>query len=238
MDQNLFFRWIWRFNALGIAALLLAVGFAMRGLLPLALDVTTPPDRTSTIETAGQERPKFSLRMYDAIYGTGIIIFSYGDLYESKGGSFSPPRAASTVNYLFYDARSGTSRWLFTSNKQHITSLNFVWDDGSADERSPQPFGGSPILKETRTVGALVIDAWTALGRDGAPSYHVYASRPDGSGLTMLIDGADETTVFTPVDQNTIVIANTRGGRTYATTFSLTNFKKVSETDLTKEVPK
>lgn len=66
----------------------------------------------------------------------------------------------------------------------------------------------------------------------------MYATRPDGSEVTNLLDELDEPGKFTPIDADTIVIANKHSGRAYATTVSLTDFKAIAEVDLTKDLPK
>jgi hypothetical protein len=230
MDENWFFRWVWRLNALGIAILLgsVAYGFVTfflhgRGMLL---------DRSGTrVEVKNSD---MRLTMIDALAGSDIVIFSYGTVSYGGGSSFKPP-SSETVNYLFHNTKNGTSRWLLPGHDQRITSFDYVLTDGSAINSGayaslrvvPQA-DGSPA----RSIRAFLFDV--SSGSD----FQAYASRSDGTDVTKLIEGADEAATVTPLAPDLIAILNSRNGRSYLTTFSLADFKKIRETDLTDQLPK
>lgn len=230
MDQNFFFRWIWRFNALGIAALL-ALGVYAIVSGPFAPPFISKVDDRTTTNTGDSNR---QLAMASTIEGTDIVVFSYGERVETGGGSAYPRRPA-VFNYAFYNAKDGSKRWLFPDNNQVITAFEFIWEDGSAGGTTlppaPQP------LMSGRKVRAVILDV-SPTAASSATRYDLYIARPDGSELTKLIDGADRVSIVTPLVPDVIVIDNQRGGRTYATTFSLVDFKQAMETEMSKDIPK
>lgn len=232
MGENWFFRWIWRFNSLGIAALLIFAGFGIANMLfgPSFMTITGPIDQGSGDDHRAGNEADLQLRMADTVEGTDVILFSLGGNFVG-GSSFS--RRGFVANYLFYNAKDGSSRWLISGNKQEITEVDRVLDDGTAAVVQPA-LPALPGLAGTRKVRALVFDVRAASAK-GAAGYDLYICRPDGSEVTKLIDGAEEVSTFTPVGTDAIVIANRRGGRTYATSFSLVDFKQVLETDLLKQ---
>jgi hypothetical protein len=237
MGENWFFRWIWRFNALGIAALLIVAGFGIANML-FGTSITTiigPIDQGQDDDRRAGGGADLQLRMAATVEGTDVILFSLGEKFF-EGGSFA--RRPAVANYLFYNAKDGSSRWLFSSNSQEITEIDLVWDDGTAAESQPiLPSTTLPGSVGKRRVRALAFDVRPPSG-SGAKRYDLYICRPDGSEVTKLIDGADEVSTFTPVGADAIVIANRRGGHAYATTFSLVDFKQVLETDLSKQILK
>ena len=204
MDNNLFFRWVWRFNALAIAILLCGWAFLLSTIFLPGGRIYGPPraDRAPPPPVATE----LVLQLADTL-ADGQVLFSYGERpYVVGGSSFEPPRGGRVANYLFYDAKSGASRWLLPGNKQIVTSKDIVWSDGTASDGlnlRAVPQTGSPTSTATpRTIRAIVFDVTPT---DAAKGFEVYASRNDGTGVTKLISGADEITTFTPTDPDTIV---------------------------------
>jgi hypothetical protein len=246
MDDNLLFRWIWRFNALGIAGLVILFGasflpFLLRGYTNQAVIFGGPEP------TALDEQSPLQLNMYGVVDGMGVVLFAYGQSNElPRGGSFSGSHRAANRNFLFYALKTRSKRWLFPSNGQEITSVDYVREDGTAEQAAPTigPDGlplppSRPVQSpQQATVRAVLFDVRPAAKTDAKVAYQMYATRPDGSGVTKLLDELDEPGEFTPIDAETIVVANKRGGRTYATTISLADFKTIAEIELTKDLPK
>ena len=248
MSENLFFRWIWRFNALGLAIALILWGLAFGPVMFWSGSLETigvaPSSKLPALDDASN-----SLELVRVVDGTSAAIFSYGTKpeYSRGAGSFSQPAMRQVVNYLFYDTKDGSARWLFPDNKQVIQTLSFVLDDGSASDFEVTlpilgpagTLGDAGSANPKRALRALIFDVVPQGSTStGSRSYQVYASRPDGTEVTKLINSADEIVTFAPLDANTIVISYRRAGRSFATTFALSSFKPLLEKDLTALVPK
>lgn len=119
-----FFRWVWRFNAIAVAIFMcIAIAVAVYGI------------RIMTKDTS-RDRPAVHLSrpLNDA-----KLAFSFGNLMHVQDTDFSymalnvvrqgiKPNSANNsriiTNYLFIDAKTAESRWLFDHSRYCV--LNFV----------------------------------------------------------------------------------------------------------------
>src|SRR4029078_1382919 len=72
-------------------------------------------------------------------------VHPYPQIDES--GIYQPQARADysqVANYLFVDPTTGTSRWLFPSNNQTITSTDYVYDSGIPVASIPAVLGSNP----------------------------------------------------------------------------------------------
>jgi hypothetical protein len=232
MDNNRFFRWIWRFNALALALVLTIGAFALVNLL-----TPNSPYRSANDDSPlPPPRAELELTLLNAPAAPGFKIFRYGEKSAHGGSSLSSPPFDRILNYLFYNAKDGTSHWLLPSNNQALSTPAFIWDDGSTTGNDDTTRYSYQQPGAGRLVRVII---FTSLPLDGKPRRaELYASHPDGTGLTKLIADADYAPRFTTIDKDTIVIASERGGRAYATTVALTDFKQLRETNLSDPIPK
>ncbi|MBL8779951.1 MAG: hypothetical protein JNL06_03315 [Alphaproteobacteria bacterium] len=233
MDQNVFFKWVWRFNALALALVLLAAAAALAipflswrvaPAIEAAIDPTPPTPEPSiyqwTLQPPRDERSE------------GMLALEIPAPYE-RGGSFSSgPSINKVVNYLFVDTNTGATRWLFPTHKQVITATDYV-----TETMSPMP--GVPAQGPASAIVFDVAPGDPAAFSFGKPAkYEVYASKPDGTGLTKLLGDLDEAPIFVPVGKDKILIRAQSNGKQTAASFSLTDFKLISQTDLSALTPK
>lgn len=184
MDQNVVFRWIWRFNAIAIAIFLLLIGssflpYFMWRVAPAVESVTGP-----ILEQPTTKQPDLRLFLDFTREGRREMVFAlapeanvsekFSSPDESRlGANIADPTRV--VNYLFIDPTTGATRWLFPTNDQVITATDYVTKNMS--DRVPQ-------LREAGPALAVVYDV-KPLQRVGAPTkYQVYVSRLDGTNLT------------------------------------------------------
>jgi hypothetical protein len=235
MDQNFFFKWVWRFNALALALILLAgaVGFAIpffswrvAPAIESAIDPSPPP--------AKAPKYQWSVRPSREERAEGLLALEIPARYE-PGGSFSGgPTPAIAVNYMFVDPATGATRWLFPGHNQVITATDYV-----TETMLPLPLPG---IESPGPALAVVFDvipgdpASYVFGQ--AAKYQMYASKPDGTGLTMLLDDLDEAPTFVPLGKDKIFLRALSNGKAFAATFSIVDFKQISRTDLSELMPK
>src|SRR5262249_7394781 len=133
MDQNLFFRLVWRFNALALAIVLLAaaLGLALPFLRWQAAPVVEQVVRQEPAAPSS-EKAKYVWRLEfprpGGKEGLVALVLSQsrdvdvdiiGAIASSSSGKFGVPDKI--VNYLFVDAATGSTRWLFPNHEQQIT---------------------------------------------------------------------------------------------------------------------
>jgi hypothetical protein len=233
MDQNFFFKWVWRFNALALALILLAGASAfaipffswrVAPAIESAIDPVPPAAEPSiyqwTIQPPRDER------------GEGVLALEIPAPYE-RGGSFSSgPSINKVVNYLFVDTNTGATRWLFPTHKQVITATDYV-----TETMSPMP--GMPAQGPATAIVFDVVSGDPATFSFGKPAkYQVYASKPDGTGLTKLLEDLDEAPTFVPMGKDKIFLRAQSNGKPFAASYSLVDFKQISRTELSELTPK
>jgi len=233
MDQNFFFKWVWRFNALALALVLLAGAVVAVPLLSWRLAPVIP----AVVPPTGEpEKTQYQWTMQSPREGQthGMLALEIPAPRYTPGGSFSSeaPPYARVVNYLFVDTATGATRWLLPTNNQVITATDYVTETMPLEPGYP---ARGPAL-------AIVFDVApgdpAAFLLRNSPKYQVYASKPDGTGLTKLLDDLDEAPVFVPLGREQMFFRARANGKPFAATFGLADFKLISRTDLSELTPK
>ncbi|MET0679150.1 MAG: hypothetical protein ABW175_25400 [Bradyrhizobium sp.] len=131
-DENRFFKYVWRFNALVVAGASIIV--VLLGLYA-AVQVFMPDTRsrrvTNVVDVGDKDTPsdEFALGRATVIEGTPYVKIP---LY--RGRPYSPSSLSLTggtqraVNYLFVNTSSGESKWLFEVAGQLITESEVLYD--------------------------------------------------------------------------------------------------------------
>ena len=147
MDNNTFFKWVWRINGVAIACtaifLLAVLAFDIIGsLLPTSHDdediinVADDPD--------GKERWVLGSAVKTSNYIVIPLVSENDEVEKGRYGSFAAYSAeyysGTSKNILFIDTRTNTSHWLFPSNNQIIQHFNefplYFEGTGQAPEKS------------------------------------------------------------------------------------------------------
>jgi hypothetical protein len=240
MDQNFLFRWIWRFNAIGLAVALILFGWSVYGYYTMMS--TLMPGSTVIIGADGDEAKSDSkaLRLFldYAREGRREMVFAlapeqkmpvaYPD--SSKIGYQSKANLSRVANYLFVDPATGATRWLFPTNDQVITATDYVTKDMTNTT--------AVVFRDPLPAVAVVYDVKPTSASATPRKYQVYVSKLDGTGLTKLFDDLDEATTFVPSADNTIFATYNVKGRHMVSTISMADFKVVMTKDLSEYEPK
>lgn len=227
MDQNFFFKWVWRFNGLAFALVLL-------GLAAMTTSRFRPWDIAPAIESVidpadpAQDAPKYTWNLTQARVGSSHamlgLLFPAEDYDPLMRATYQNAR---TVNYLFVDTVTGATRWLFPTHKQVITMGQEIID---------RP-GVVPRMES-----AIVYNVVAGDPADYSPykpaTYQLYASKPDGSAMTKLMIDLDEAPTFVTVGTERIFVSAQSKGKPIVASFSLNDFKPLAQTDLSELTPK
>lgn len=191
--SNSFFRLIWRFNALAIAAVsALGILIGLYSVYHIARDVFRTPYETHDAariempsDTAKPGAPasakRIDVQAFSRIPGTPLV---YGAVHATQAYDFrySSKEATSTRNYLIYDTASGASRTLLPDDQSVISAFQFLTPDNAAPDTAPLALAALFIDKDANGDGMLNHNDGAALA----------LARPDGTGLTRIADGVDE----------------------------------------------
>ncbi len=236
MEENRFFRLVWRIN--GVAIMLVLLFIMVVGGIDLIAEMI-PHDQPSVItniaaDPAGEE--KWSLGSIEEIDGTQFAYiplisekkniavsapaFSKSGLHSYGGGYFSPSR-----NLLFVNKQTREMNWLFKNNGQLIADIDMVSLKKKCDEESKVDLILYRIIKRDTNADSQLSSEDVA---DIAISY------PDGSRYTEIIPTVDRIFGTLNLEVNEILILYQSKGKGYAATIRLQDMS-VRET---REIPR
>lgn len=224
-----FFRAIWRFNALTIAAVsALGLFIGSYAAFQIARDVfyrpyqahdiarVEPQDGTTGPGTpAPKIRTDLSVNRFSHIRGTDTV-WAQLSATQSYDYKYSSKEASSTRNVIFYDLKTGQSRKLLPDDDRIVIETNELRDDDPQALKPPKALLFSLIEKDTNADGVLNTE-------DGVT---IVLTRPNGEGLTrieeargsfkgeMLVSGSDN-----------LVLMFEKDGQIKALHISLSSFK-------------
>jgi hypothetical protein len=186
-----FYRSIWRFNALAIAAVsFLALFVGSYGAFQIARDVFRRPYEAANVAhvpPAGETSPgtgtdaeqrvstQLQFGRFSEIRGTPYV-WAALDAKETYGFRTSYKEASSIRNYVFYDTVSGASRSLLPADTALITEAREIRRDERDDSMPPVAMFFALIEKDSNGDGLLNSDDAMTLA----------LARVDGTGLTRL----------------------------------------------------
>lgn len=214
MDDNRFFKLLWRVNALLMAGVLLFVSGQLvydrifqesESVDSSLLNVIT----YDVDETGATVAEGWRYGPLDAVAGApGLILplYSVGDADALGAGNFS------LRNLLFVDAGLQESHWLLSDNAHTIARYESVRGDKVA----------RLILYEIHDQPAADI----APGEEGHRT-SIYLSRPNGQALTRLVTGVDRCIGHALVDEAHLAILYVRDEMAYAAKVALADLTVV-----------
>ncbi len=226
-DENRFFKFLWRVNAVLIAFFAVA-GFLVASFVfyKFVSEVTRERSVRNVVNLSPQsvEKEKFELGHPDMIEASDYIkiplmrLQNYGDNYFSKS-------ASSEVNFLFFNIKDRSSRWLAPTNSQLIQMDFLVYDtlrtDTHSDKnqvpRKPLRFIFKVVEADTDENGRMTVKDKTS----------VFTSGIDGSGYTRLVEAADEVLMIRQTTDEQFMVIYNKDGQAYYQGFDVRDAKPV-----------
>jgi hypothetical protein len=230
MEENKFFRYIWRINGL----ILLVAGIMAIGVLAFAgykIYGETTRDRSTrnivNIQEDSEIKEKWLLGYMEDIQGTSYVMVplnsdqNYAQSYYSKSSS-------SARNYLFINSKNNEQHWLFKNNKYLIADKTMLSEQGYRnEERNIRAILYQVIKKDTDNDNRLTSKDLKTISISG----------PNGSGYKELIQGVDVFVGQRTVDENTLLIVYQKQGVGYSANVSLSELAISNEQELPKISP-
>ena len=235
MEDNRFYKFVWRFNGVVImVALLGIVTFTIYNLLKEIFHTRpTQVIRNVADDPSGQE--KWRLGYPQQIEGTSYIYIPLiSELEDIKLrsinrkadlGSYSSERYSKpTRNILFVNTEKNTMKWLFPSNNQLITNIQLLPETKYSDKRHVEAIMYQVVQKDTDGDKKLTADD------DSILSF----SRPDGGRYQESLSATDRLIDAILLENKTIFIMFQTKGIGYSSTLRLSDFTTISKTELPK----
>jgi len=230
VDDNRFFKFVWRFNGIAIMVTIIIGIVMMFGSIlggfwkkdePLIANVANDPD--------GQE--KWRLGYAQKIRGRVVVIplvsereyvkvgvpsmksalHSYGDSYSGR-------------NMLFIDGESNKSKWLFPTNNQMITSSKFLPKDDEYKNKDVNFIVYEIVTEDTNGDKKLTSDDMASIA----------VSSFDGSHYQVIASKVDRLIDVSQVGKDRLLLVYQKNKIGYSAAYSLADFSLIDQ----KELPK
>jgi len=236
MQENRFFKWVWRLNALFILLLVafLAIFFLSEIFSNL---IRRKSDEEIIINVADDPKgkEKWMLGRSTHINGSDFIIVPLvsenkdvetSDRSMILSGSYASGPRNLAKNILFINVTENESFWLFDDNEQLILDTQqFPYSNQSISESNKTRIIFYEIVrKDSNNDGTLNSDDKSSLA----------SSNPDGSAYQIIIDEFDRIITKSLAGSDKVLIVYQNDGVGYSIQFQLFPFKPLS----LKELPK
>lgn len=230
MEENKFFRYVWRFNGLilmiagvlGIGVLAFA-GYQIFAEIARERDVRT----IVNVQEENDIKEKWQLGYMSKIQGSPYVMIPlnsdqrYAQSYYSKSSS-------STRNYLFINSKNNDKHWLFNTNQYLVVDSEFLSENEyNSDEREIRAILYKMVKSDTDNDKRLTSKDLLTIGM----------SLPNGKEYKEILEGIDVFVGQRLLDPNTLLIVFQKDGVGYSANVNLPGFVVTDETELPKVTP-
>lgn len=228
MEDNSFFRFVWRINGLVImvGGLMAIVVLAFSGY-KIAKDITRERGVRNIVNVKEEKnvQEKWQLGNLSKVQGSPYVMISLNS-DQSYAQSYYSKALSSVRNYLFINSSSNEKHWLLETNQYLITNATFLL---SEKEDCSKPKNVIAILykivkDDTNNDGRLTGDDLQTIG----------LSLPTGQGYKEVINGIDQFIGYSLVDEGSVLVVFQRNGVGFSAHISLSDFTVLNETELPK----
>ncbi|NEQ87560.1 MAG: hypothetical protein F6K26_48425 [Moorea sp. SIO2I5] len=231
MEDNKFFRFVWRFNAIVIMASgLLAIAVLAFAAIEIVRSTTRERQGINILNvdddsSSSQEWELGNLREVDGT--TYLMVPLYSD--QSYTQSYYSKSTRSTRNYLFLDSETGNSKWLFANNDYLIASDRFI--SGTNDKENNR-LESKPVIA---VLYQLIKQDTNGDGRlTNNDMLTIALTHPNGNDYQEVLTGVDRFLGYKVINANSLLILYQRDGIAYSAKVSLDNFALSNEKEITK----
>ena len=242
-DENSFFRYVWRFNALAIA--LVAIGAILLGsyvAISIFMDKTRVRRDVDAIRVGEnvEVSEQFFLESSEVIAGASFVQVPLrrGQGYRYPGGSsyYYPKGTDQIVNHLFLNIATNESRWLFASANQLILQSQPVFSKFK-DTPEFSRFRDPPD-EPRKAVGFLYVVVDKDSNGDGRlserDSVSLATSAVDGTGYRKLVDGIEQVYSARQVADDRVLVLYQKNQQTISELYSVPAMLPLKQANLPK----
>ncbi|MGJ8533143.1 MAG: hypothetical protein ACSHYC_13260 [Alphaproteobacteria bacterium] len=137
MDDNKFFKFVWRINAMALA-LILILGVAILAWQLLLSDVFKGQHAIDTVNIDQADNTiveTLELSVVERVTGHDLFRVSLESEQQYRHQRASKETRQTDVNTGFYDPTTGEIVWLFPTSKQLISSVDALYQDPEKQDR-------------------------------------------------------------------------------------------------------
>ena len=222
MEDNKFFRYVWRVNGL----ILLVAGLLAIGLLGFAgyeIHSNEKHDRNTrnpvNVQDGEEAGKDWYLGDMSDVQGTPYVMVTLISDQSVSRSNYSRSKS-SARNYLFINSKNNHQQWLLPSNSYLIAETDMLSEYGyGSDER------------KIRAILYLIVKADTDKNNrlTSEDLKTISVSHPDGSGYRELVAGVDHFVGYRVVDEDSLLLVYLKKGIGFSANVSLTTLTLSNE---------
>ena len=227
MDENRFFKFIWRFNGL----ILMIVGVLAIGVLGFSgykmfRDVRHERTTRNIVNVVEDQQvdEKWQLGHLINISGSSYVVVPlYSD--QKYAQSYFSKSSDSTRNLLFIDVRSNQKKWLFKTNDYLIVNQEFLSEkEINGKDEVIRAILYMVVKKDTNGDKRLTAD----------DKMDIALSTPGGDNYKEVVTGIDGFIGHRVIDKDTVFIIYQKQGTGYSGRVDLRDFSFTNQMELPK----
>jgi len=221
MDENRFFKWVWRFNSVIIAfAALLAIGIMLYVAYMMYQEVTR--DRAiydhSVVEVGDDIQQSWTLGSFSEVRGHNILLAPMMQDQRFKH-TYYTKSAGSIRNFLFVNTETSAHHWLFDHSQFLIETRDHLSMGDCKSEHPVRAIVYLVIKQDTNNDGRLTMDDTKTLA----------ITQPDGSGYQELVQGIDRYFEAKLLAEDEVLLLYEQKSVIHKKKFSLPDFTLLDE---------
>jgi len=227
MENNKFFKYTWRFNALLISiAGLLAVGLLMFAGYKLFRDVTRERNIQNIVNVESSDNIKQAWRFGQLleVHGSPYVLLPLNS-DQRYAQSYYGKSSLSARNYLFINTLNSQKKWLFKQNDYLIQHIEMLSHENYGEKNKKELAILLKIIKSDSNSDALLTDSDLKT---------LALVQPDGTNYTEVIDNVDLYIGSKLTTEDSLLVLFERNGIGYSANVNLSDFVVESETELPK----
>lgn len=227
MEENRFYKSVWRFNAIVLmVAGILAIGVLLFAGYHILQDITRERGTRNIVNVSEDQAidEKWELGRLYKIEGTAYVMVpltsdqNYAQSYYSKSSN-------SARNYLFIDTKNNLRKWLFQTNEYLVADINFLLEKTyNAKDHKVRAILYTVIEKDTNRDKRLT----------DKDEMTIAISLPSGQGYKKILTGIDFLVGHQVLDEESMLLVYQKGGSGYTANLSLIDLSISNETEIPK----
>ena len=227
MEENKFFKLVWRFNGLLISvAGVLAICVLLFGMYQIFKETTRDRNTQNivNVEENSAVKENWMVGRFISLTDQNILIVPLNSDQSFDRGYFSKS-SNSTRNYLFIDTRTNSKKWLFEHTNYLIEEASHlrIGDDFNLKK---------PVLAILYTL--VKLDSNNDNRLTPSDKITIAISKPDGSGYKEILTNIEQVIDSQVLSENELFIMFQSNGKYFSSTLNLNSYDLSNQTELPK----
>ena len=227
LDNNRFFRFLWRINALAITGVALIAAVLGAYALYSILRAETRDRNVSDLLVVNPEQPvqeEVILGRPRALAGTKMVRVPLYREQKIDVSYYSKESGSNTVNELVIDSVTGKSEWLFKDTARLIVNITETRQEINSDAPKTEAIVYSMIERDSNSDGKLTATDKISIGYSNA----------EAANYVPLLDNIEKLYAVQQVADDRLMVIYVKDGESRLMTYMLPAFTTLADIAMPK----